>query len=337
MLMNCRIVRGLTLNQVGPYRLLRARVRKLAVLAAITAAGLLSSRSANANITFVTTFDPSFASNFGANTAAAEAAFLFAESQYTANFADNITVNLTVIGDPGATFASTSPNYQGVTYAALRAALISHATTANDTTSLQEVPASNPLQTSNYLIGTPEAKALGLAPAAGAGNDGNITFGAAFNWTFGLTPATRAVPGAYDFVGSAEHEISEAMGRLAGLGQVIIAFQDNTAYDLFRYKGTNTRSLADEAGAYFSIDNGVTHLKNFNFTNGNGSDPQDWAAGTPDSYNAFALPGQMNDLSSADFTAMDVLGFAYSPVPEPASLGLIGLLAPGMLWRRRRA
>jgi hypothetical protein len=327
---------GFTPNRLPGSLSASRRARRLLLVTIVAGAGLLVSRAADANVTFVTTIDPSVSANFGANAPAAEAAFMYAESQYSLHYADNITINITMTANAGQTFASNSPNYQSVTYANLRNALIADAKTANDALSLQEVPATNPLPTVNYFITSPEAKALGLSPANGTGSDGIATFGAAFPWTFGLTPATRAVPGEYDFVGSCEHEISEMMGRLPGLQQNLIGIgPSNTAYDLFRYKGVNTRSVVDEAGAYFSLDSGVTNLKSFNFANGNGSDPQDWAAGTNDSYNAFAQPSVTNDLTPVDFEAMDVLGYDYV-VPEPASFSILGLGVAGLLARRRR-
>src|SRR5881394_3227909 len=51
------------------------------------------------------------------------------------------------------------------------------------------------------------------------GNDGSIGFGSGFAYTF--APMNRAVGGAYDFIGTAVHEISEVLGRVAFLGGTV--------------------------------------------------------------------------------------------------------------------
>jgi hypothetical protein len=63
-------------------------------------------------------------------------------------------------------------------------------------------------------------------------------------------------------------------------------------------------------GRSFSVDNGTTLVKAFNDAAANpGSDFQDWAAGTNDSFNAFSEPGVVNDMSEIDLRVMDVIGY----------------------------
>src|SRR5439155_7492520 len=69
------------------------------------------------------------------------------------------------------------------------------------------------------------------------------------------------------------------------------------------------RGLTRGAGRSFSINNGTTLLKAFNFPNGGTSDPQDWASGTNDSFNAVGSSGVKNDLSAVDVQVMDVIGY----------------------------
>jgi hypothetical protein len=90
-------------------------------------------------------------------------------------------------------------------------------------------------------------------------------------------------------------------------------------------------------GIYFSIDNGTTNLKNYNFPNGNGSDAQDWASGTNDSFNAFSNSGVRNPLTLVDLRAMDVIGYdRTSPTPEPSTaVLLLTATCLGALLRRR--
>jgi hypothetical protein len=86
-------------------------------------------------------------------------------------------------------------------------------------------------------------------------------------------------------------------------------------YDLFRFSASGTRSFTSGQNNYFSINNGVTNLKTYNYPNGNGSDPQDWADGTNDACNAFSNPSVENDFTTVDITAMDVIGYTAAPNP----------------------
>ena len=60
----------------------------------------------------------------------------------------------------------------------------------------------------------------------------------------------------------------------------------------------------------------MTNLKTFNFPNGNGTDPQDWAPGTNDACNNQSVEGAENDFSQVDVTAMDVMGYTVAAAPN---------------------
>ena len=316
-----------------------------ALLAAIpAAAALLTGFPAHA-LTFNTTFN----ANVGAQ---AQAAFNFATAEFAAAYTDAVTVNLNVLfGNTGLGGSSTALQFVVPdTYAKVRSDLIADQTahpSANGATSIGPGGSVNtivdPTGGGRFLYTFAQAKALGARAANDAATDGTITFSNAQPFTF--DPNSRGGPG-FDFIGVAEHEISEVMGAIPGLGGNFCGQQncgpDYLVFDLFRYSGAGTRRMVDAANVYFSINNGTTNLHGFNFANGNGSDPQDWDSSDPtDPRNAFTGPNQAHAISTVDFTTLDVIGWdlkAAAPVPEPETYALMlaGLGVLGTIARRRR-
>jgi len=268
-------------------------------------------------------------------------AFAAATALFASNFNDNIHINITVTAVAGTgTLGQSNTFLNSFSYAAIRAALIADSKTANDVIAVGaggSVGAADPVATAhNWWVSTAQAKALGLI-ADNATTDGTFTFGAGFNYAF--DPNSVGV-GQYDFQGVAMHEISEIMGRIAGVGISIGGSPAYLASDLFRYTGPGVRGLTNGGGISFSEDGGATLVKLFNNNAANGGDAADWAGGTNDSFNAFGTTGVKSPLTAVDLQIMDAIGYdAAASVPEPTTglVTLSGLVALGFLRRRAKA
>jgi len=293
---------------------------------------------AHASLIFNTTWDASVNStNLAASGEVAqfESAIGYVEGVYSGLFSNNITINLTVAVSSGkAILGESDTNLAGtLTYGQLTSVLAADATSQDDNTAVANLPAVDPTGGAAFWLATAQAKALGLISANDPGNDGTVTFGGGWNYTF--DPNNRSVPGDFDFIGVAEHEISEVMGRIGLLGTNLNGNPGYGVLDLFGYTAPGSLTLAQQVGgAYFSIDGGQTNLMAYNDA-ANGGDAKDWAGGTNDAFNAFTGPGGENGLSSVDIREMNVIG--YNDAPEPSSLLPLLLVGAGFVALRRRS
>src|SRR5271166_1255246 len=255
------------------------------------------------------TWDSSVSSAPSGFVAGVQAAVQYLETQ----FIDPVTINLHVgygevngSGLGGGTLGASYSYLTSVSYARLVSALKADAKTAADATAVAALPATSPVNGS-YWTTFAEARALGLLSANSSSVDGYVGFSSTYGFTYNDSSGVAA--GTYDFNGTVLHEITEVMGRLMLTGGTIGATTNSYApLDLFHYSSPGVRDFSQSTPGYFSIDGGNTNLGEFNTVSG--GDAGDWASSVAnDAFDAYATPGVVNSVSSADLTALDVIGW----------------------------
>jgi hypothetical protein len=289
-------------------------------------------------LVFDVTYDPSVATA----PAVFETAFQDAINLYQTSYTDPITINIDVgwgeiDGTPlsPGNLGQSRTNQQGnFTYTRVRSALISDAKSPADFQAISTLGITDPTGGRAFRMSDAEAKALGLLAANASGIDGWVGFDSTASYTFDLS--NRAVAGEFDFIGVAEHEIAEVMGRYGmtqnGCGTPLC----DSPIDLFRYSSPGNFDLNPENGSYFSIDTGNTNINTFNGTDG--GDLSDWLGLTPDAFNHALSRGQEEPFTAGDQILMDVVGYDPAAVPEPTTLALLAgpLIGFAALRRGRR-
>ena len=291
--------------------------------------------------TYVVTYDNA---SIGGNLANVESAFGYVVNEYQNLFKNVATINVNVQFGPNVLGESNSRLLGFTNYAtavsALQSVQATYGPNANLATALANLPVNDPTGGGSYVYTSAEAKALGLSSISGS--DGTITFGNGVAYTF--DPNNRQVAGAFDFIGVAEHELSEVMGRIPILGTNFggptISYDIN---DLYRFTAPGVRSLnPNDTGVYLSLNNGATILTGFNPNNGGDVDDYGGSVGSlaTDPYNAFASPGQGHAITSADIANMNAIGWintTQTPVPGALVLAMTGLASFGTFgWLTRR-
>lgn len=240
--------------------------------------------------------------------------------------------------DLGESFEAAAPKYS---YGTIKDALVANATSPVQQAANATLPVSDPSNGDTFDIGSAEAKALGLIAGNASGTDGWVGFdGNASDWSF--NPTATPASGTYYLVGTIEHEITEVMGRDSMLGTEGEHYVHSFGVpDLFRFSAPGVRELTPgpvRSTGYFSIDNGVTNLGNWNNHVATG-DLADWssgfgAGGGPgpsgnDSFNNESDPGVINGLTESDLTLMNVIGWNPSAAANVVINGEIYFVASG--------
>jgi hypothetical protein len=241
-------------------------------------------------------------------TPAFKAAVKAAENFLQAHFTNAVTLNCSFdLQSIGPSFAG-SNTYDpiNVSYATLKAALGSHATSSAGRAAAASLPTDDPSGGRGFAIAVGEARILGLA-GAGSGIDDAIVLNSSLPWSYGQ-----------DAIGVIEHELSEgAMGRFGGLG-----IQNGLwgPMDLFRYSSAGHRDYtggADGLPAYFSADGKALGLQFHNSIGFGGRfdgfDLADWDHTHGDAFGSGG-PGGPGTLSATDLQVMNVLGWTSAEV-----------------------
>src|SRR4029077_12497350 len=98
-----------------------------------------------------------------------------------------------------------------VSYATLKSALASHATSADDQAAVASLPASDPSGGQGFNITVDLAEALGLTNVNLQQYAGTVDLNSSLAYFYNQQ---SPVAGQYDAVSTLEHEISEGMGRI---------------------------------------------------------------------------------------------------------------------------
>ena len=193
------------------------------------------------SLVIVPTFDSTITTD--PNAATIENTINTAIATYEACFSDPITVNITY--EEGGGLGGSSKAIIPQTYAAYIAALASHATTADDTTALANLPttANNPVTNDpNVFVTSALTRALGL-PGGNVPTDGIITLNTSI---CNLTRTGAQNPANYDLLAVVCHEMDEVLGSgsaLDGSNNGDPTPTDIEPLDLFRYSRARRKEL----------------------------------------------------------------------------------------------
>lgn len=238
---------------------------------------------------------------------------------YQNTYSDPVTVTIN-FKNVKSGLGSSLTNYFTASFTDYRAALVAHASTAQDKQALAQIPsgANNPVNGDPKItLATALARALGFDanPPSGA-QDSSISL----NMNSMNILASDNDPKKYSLSATASHEIDEALG----FGSQLDNGTSGPIYpeDLFRFDKSGARNFTTDknASSYFSID-GTTQLAQFN--QDKSGDFGDWysvnGGQTPQVQDAFGSPGD-HEAPNIELTVLDVIGWTRG-APAPVGGG----------------
>jgi hypothetical protein len=230
-----------------------------------------------------------------------------AENFFQSHSTNAVTINMNFDLKSMSNIYSASNNFYNVatvSYATLKSALQSHATTADDTAAVNSLPSADPSKGQGFHVTAGMARILGFEGASSSLDD-DVALNSSLSWSYGQ-----------DAIGALEHEISEgALGRVGGLG-----VQNGwwAPMDLFRYSSSGQHDYTggtDGKPTYFSVDGQTMLLQFHNALNTSGvfdqQDFADWGSTVGDAFGPGG-PGSPGTVSNTDLRVLDILGWTPS-------------------------
>jgi len=255
------------------------------------------------------------------------AAMQYAADQLDALILDPVTISISVSWNDSV-FGEGGPRVASFSYSSVVTALEAHAESPAAIEAAANLPTLDPTGSGSLLLSVAQAEALGLTAASPTPRlGGSVTFGTEGTTLDFSTTATTIPANEYDFVATAEHELTHALGRIgssSGPPKFIL--------DLYRYASPGVLQTNGTDTTYFSIDGGDTALAIFSTA----SDLSDWALPSADDpFDAYAKLGVVNTITSVDKIELSALGFdvlcfvAGTRIAVPGGAVAVELLAIG--------
>ena len=265
------------------------------------------------------------------------AAFATAASAWSSYLSDPITVDLQIgFANLGTgILGSTSPSFVTAGATVAKTLLAADATSANDQTAVASLP--NYGANDGLLMTSAEARAIGFVTNTAI--DGSIEFSSNFAFSTARDANGGIAAGTYDLIGIAEHEIGHALGFISSLDAEDGPYP--SLLDEFRFSAPGARSATDGATAYFSIDDGATPIAAFSQGGSGNYQASHWLEGTLSGdgtalMNPALAAGAVQNIQPLDLTALDVIGYDLTSVPEPASAAILAIGLAALRFARKR-